>query len=311
MTVDINFDMQRRRHWIPSTSALLAFECAARHCNFSRAAAELNTSQSAISRHIAALESLLSVRLFERKHRRLELTAAGDHFYHAIVSGLDNIQSSAMALAKGGDEDELVITCTHEISHLFVMPRFDGLQQAIGAEVAVRIMTSDYDTVEVLSAPRADVMFTYDVSGVPAADRTVAFWESVIPVCSPGYAKANAEVLSQPVSAWGALTFLNLTKRNRGWATWEDWYAMTGTPDESPKFIDVENYVYLLEAAAAGRGIALGWLRVVDRYLESGALVRVADEPVEFDRAAHLVLTEHGRGREPARRCLEFFRGNA
>ena len=63
--------MHRRRYTVPSTSTLVAFESAARHCNFSRAAAELNTSQSAISLRVAHLKARLATRMFECEERRI------------------------------------------------------------------------------------------------------------------------------------------------------------------------------------------------------------------------------------------------
>ena len=309
--LDITSDMIRRRHWIPSSSALLAFECAARHRNFSRAASELNTSQSAISRHVGKLEGLLATRLFDRTTRKLELTSAGACFYHTVVSALDNIQSSAMAVANASNEDQLVITCTHEISHLFVLPRFDALQSELGKDAHIRIMASDYDTVDVLIDAGVDLVFTPNADRIAPADRAMVFRDAVVPVCSPAYAKEHARVLAQPVSHWGALTFLNLTKPNRGWATWEDWHARVGGLEHMPEQIGFENYVYLLEAATAGRGLALGWTGCIGRYLDTGALVTLDSHPVEFDRAQFAALTDQGRQRELARRCLEFFRESA
>ena len=92
--------MRWPRRQIPSTAALIAFESAARHCNFSRAAAELNTSQSAISRHISGLETQLSAQLFERRNKTVRLTDAGTQFYHAVVSGLETISTAAAAVAE-------------------------------------------------------------------------------------------------------------------------------------------------------------------------------------------------------------------
>jgi len=78
---DIKNDMIKNRYRVPSTSALQAFEAAARHCNFSRAAEELHTSQSAISRHIASLEARLDTSLFDRQRKkRLILTHIGPLF---------------------------------------------------------------------------------------------------------------------------------------------------------------------------------------------------------------------------------------
>ncbi len=299
--------MIERRNWIPSTSALLAFESAARHCNFSRAAEELNTSQSAISRHMAGLEARLNTRLFERHKRKLRLTEAGDHFYRAVVSGLETIRLAAMAVANSSGGDQLTIACSHEVSHLFLLPRFEALQRAIGAETPIRVMTYEYDALESMLEPRIDVIFTYQASGSEPQSRVVAFREAVMPLCSPVFAETHKAVLSRQVVDWADVPFLKLTKRNQGWATWDDWFGRVGAPRATPGYVGVENYVYLLEAAAAGRGLALGWRGMIERYLEAGSLVPAAERFVEFDRPFYAVLTRRGRDRPAARKCLSFF----
>lgn len=303
--------MKRLRHWIPSTSALLAFESAARYCNFSRAAEELNTSQSAISRHIAGLEELLSTRLFDRQGKRLKLTDSGTRLFHVVVSSLDNIQSGALAIARSPAHDQIVLTCSHEISHLFLMPRFEALQQAMGDGVRVRVMTYEYDTQDVVVDPNTDLLFTYGAHGAAPEHRAVALQEAVIPVCSPAYARAHRDVVRKSSAHWASLSLLDLTKHNRGWATWDEWFERAGRPARPPAFTGFENYVYLLEAAVMGRGIALGWRHLVDGFLKSGALVTLADNFLESDRALHVLLTEQGRERALARRCLSYFAGVA
>ena len=141
--------MNGKHHRVPSSSALQAFEAAARHCNFSRAAEELHTSQSAISRHVSSLESRLDTVLFNRQRRKqLALTAQGKQFYHAVVAGLDTIRNCMDSIAGTPLEDQLTIACTHEISHLFLLPRFDALQRALGARRTIRVMTYEYEAME-------------------------------------------------------------------------------------------------------------------------------------------------------------------
>ena len=86
----IIFDMSRR-YRLPSVSALTAFEAAARRASFSRAAEELATSQSAISRHVAELEARLGTKLFERRHNRLRLTSAGALYARAVATSLEDV----------------------------------------------------------------------------------------------------------------------------------------------------------------------------------------------------------------------------
>ncbi|MCP4877282.1 MAG: LysR family transcriptional regulator, partial [Gammaproteobacteria bacterium] len=265
--------MSKKRYRIPSTSALQAFESAASHCNFSRAAEQLHTSQSAISRHISNLEAAFNTRLFDRhQKKRLILTSQGEQLYRAVVSGLDNIQAAIDTISGTSTDDQLTIACTHEISHLYLLPRFDRLQQAVGKDKPIRIMTYEYDTMETSLDPRIDVVIQYDVSGVDPADRVRIVGEAVRPVASPAFIEQHQQVLAGDVSGWRALPFLDLSKYNYGWATWNDWFEATSNPGVAPKFEYFSNYVYLLEAAAAaaGKGLALGWQVLVERHLQTG-----------------------------------------
>lgn len=297
--------MKDSRYKIPSTSALLAFEAAARLNNFSRAADELHTSQSAISRHIAAIESRYNTRLFERRrHRQVLLNEQGEQLYRAVVSGLENIHAALKTISDSSPDDRLTIACTHENSHLYLLPRFDALQTALGRDRTIRVMTYEYDALEQVPDPRIDVVFQYDVSHVDASDRVEIVREAVKPVVSPAYYQQQRHILEQGVERWSGLPFLELSKRNYGWATWDDWFEQNGLPGFQAEYQYFNNYVYLLEAAAAGKGIALGWRGLIDRHLESGVLVDTGLEYMESDRAIHAVLTEFGRDKPLARMCL-------
>ena len=69
--------MQRLRDRLPPANSLVVYECAARHLSFTRAAEELRVTQAAVSRQVQLLEAHLGVRLFERRHRAIELTPQG------------------------------------------------------------------------------------------------------------------------------------------------------------------------------------------------------------------------------------------
>lgn len=287
-------------------SALAAFECAARHGSFSRAAAELGVSQPAISRHIAGLEDQLGTRLFERSRRGVSLTDSGRRFFEAVVTGLGIIRTASVDAAGGQHAEQVVIACSHDASQFLVLPRFQGLQDSLGENVRIRILTFQYDTRQLPLDPTADVILAWD-SNVSAESYVVIHGEAVTPLCSPRYAAAHAETLRQPVEAWGGLTFLDLLPPNLGWASWEDWFRVVGRPDTGPRFRGLDGYAYVLEAATAGRGIALGWRHFVERYLESGELVPITDEFVEFRSRFCGFLTERGRNRAVAQSCLSYF----
>jgi LysR family glycine cleavage system transcriptional activator len=298
--------MSKKRYRIPSSSALQAFEAAARHCNFSRAAEELHTSQSAISRHIANLEGRFNTLLFDRyQKRKLVLSQPGELLYRAVVSGLDNIQTAIDSISTAAQTDQLTLACTHEISHLYLLPRFEQLQQALGSDKPIRIMTYEYDTMETSLDPRIDIVIQYDISGVDPADRLRIVGEAVCPVASPGFIDEHRAVLEGDPGAWQGLAFLDLSKYNYGWATWQDWFAASGDPDIQPEYTYFGNYVYLLEAAAAGKGLALGWKGLIERHLQNGVLEPLVDNYVSFDRGIYAILTARGRGHPLAQQFME------
>jgi LysR family glycine cleavage system transcriptional activator len=298
--------MSIKRYRIPSSSALQAFEAAARHCNFSRAAEELHTSQSAISRHIANLEERFDTLLFDRyQKRRLLLSQQGEILYRAVVSGLDNIQAAIDSISATRPGDQLTLACTHEISHLYLLPRFEALQQALGSDKAIRVMTYEYDTMKTSLDPRIDIVIRYDIDGVDPADRRRIVAEAVRPVAAPAFLESHRSLLAGDPGGWRDLPFLELSKHNYGWATWQDWLAASGRRDLQPDYRYFGNYVYLLEAAAAGKGLALEWRGLVDRHLHNGVLVPVVEDYIGFDRGIFAILTARGRGHPLAQQFLK------
>ncbi len=283
-----------------------AFEAAARHCNFSRAAEELHTSQSAISRHVSSLESQLGSVLFNRQRKKkLLLTARGNQFYHAVVAGLDTIRNCMDSIAGTPVDDQLTIACTHEISHLFLLPRFDALQRALGARRTIRVMTYEYEAMERRPDPDIDIQLRYDVERAVAAEAALIVREAVVPVVAPAFYRQHRDCLERGVEDWRGLSFLELSRPNYGWATWNEWFARQGVPGFKPGFLYFNNYVYLLDAAAAGKGVALGWRGLIERHFEAGVLRGLNIPFTGFERGIHAVLTESGRRRPLAREGLD------
>jgi LysR family glycine cleavage system transcriptional activator len=312
---DINIDMTKsnyNNYRIPSSSALIAFECAARKLNFSLAAEELNTSQSAISRHIQSIESRFQTSLFDRnnrKHNRLSLTQAGEQYYRTVVSGLDALHNASQALSQVNETDQLMIACTHESTHLYLMPRYDALQAELGVDVQIQIITSEYEALESAPDSRIDLSLKFSSTEGQLESAVLISKEAIIPVCSPAYLRQNQALLSQSMANWSELCFLNLTKPSRAGSDWSDWGHMFDHYDLkefTPKFLPYYNYVYLLEAAAAGKGIGLGWRNLIERHLDDGMLITLTEEYVEFDKGLFGILSDKGRQNPLAIECLNF-----
>jgi len=295
---------------MPPTSALVAFECAARTGSFAAAAKELGMSQPAISRHIAHLEERNGTKLFDRSRTGVRLTEAGRRFHTGVAPALGMITKAASEIATASTGERVVIACSDPASHYVLRPRHSALRDALGERTQIQPVIFHRYSRNLPLDPVPDVVLDWEAT-IGVEDRVVLFREAVRPVCSPEYAAAHADILSGHVNDWGSLTLLEPGGAGGNWASWEDWFQIAGRPVPAPQFIGFDNYVYSLEAAVEGQGIALGWRNFVDRHLETGALVALGDGYVECDNHFCGALTEQGRVRPIARMCLSFLEQSA
>ena len=116
------------RKRLPSTQALRAFEAAARHESFTRAAQELSLSQGAICRQVASLETLVGVPLFQRARRGVRLTDAGERYSRLVRRQLDALERDTQAVMahQGGGVLELAVVPT--FATRWLLPRLAALR---------------------------------------------------------------------------------------------------------------------------------------------------------------------------------------
>src|SRR3977135_4292475 len=117
----------RNRNVIPSLDLLQGSEAAARHLSFTKAGEELFLTQSAVSRQIKDLEDQLGVPLFERRHRALLLTEAGQQVYASAAPLLATRRPPTERLrAQAGRRRPLSVTTTNSFAALWLIPRLAG-----------------------------------------------------------------------------------------------------------------------------------------------------------------------------------------
>lgn len=305
----------RGRSRVPRTATLIAFEAAARYGNISHGARSLGISQPSFSRQIAALERQLQVRLFDRSPAGVRLTEAGRRLYDATVAALGLLESAVEEVAHRSSSDAVMIACSHDISHLMIMPRHAALQAALGEAAQIRLQTFHRQLEELAPGGTADLVMSWRVSEATQEDRVLVMEEWVRPICAPAYAAAHSETIFGPTRDWGRLTLLELKQpnlgwsswSNLGWSSWRDWFGFMGQPESAPRYEDYDSYTQLLQAAAVGRGVALGWQYWIESYLEAGTLVPLGDGYVKFPGRFFASLTPQGRKNPLALKCLEFF----
>src|SRR5450432_2146058 len=126
---------------LPPLDLLRGFEAAARHLSFTRAAAELFLTQSAVSRQIQALEGFVGLPLFERRHKALALTEAGQAYYRSISQALGEIRESTRKLREARQGHVLTVTTTVSFAALWLVPRLSHFRKT-HPRVDVRIMAT-------------------------------------------------------------------------------------------------------------------------------------------------------------------------
>jgi LysR family glycine cleavage system transcriptional activator len=299
--------MVKRRYNLPSISALMAFEAVARRQGVARAAEELHTSQPAISRHIRNLELRHNAALFTRQGQGNVLTPEGRAFYAEVVVALDKLQEATSTLSRSSRE--VTVACSHAVAHLLLLPHYGTLRRSLAKHAELRMLTTEYGMIPAAIDTGADIVFEYSDTP-PDRDHVVVLEEEIKPVGTP-------DVIAQATAALNGSGpppgLLSLQRENYGWLGWRDWFAAHPEFSQWPSSEMHDNYVYLLEAAVTGNGLALGWKGFINTYLERGLLVELCVPWFSQDTRVYASLTRHGQRNPAAHACLKLLEnlGNA
>ncbi len=285
--------MNNRRWQLPPLDLLPAFEAAARHLSFTRAAEELFLTQSAVSRQMQALEESLACRLFERRTRALLLTEAGQVFYRVARQAMQEVQDAAETLRGATAARVVTLTTTPGFATLWLIPRLAGFT-ASRLEIDVRISAS-YRLVQ-LEQSGVDLAVRYAAVG-SMGDASPLFGEQVMPVCSPALAADPLRPLLEPADLRRHV-LLHLDDERAALFEWDLWLRAFGLPEFKPAgALHFGSYDQVIQAAAAGQGVALGRLPLVRRMLRDRQLAAPFDKAVASSRAYFLVRSPRSAGK--------------
>jgi DNA-binding transcriptional LysR family regulator len=187
--------MRNQRYDVPPLDPLLAFEAAARNLSFTKAAAELHLTQSAVSRQIQQLEDHLGSKLFERRARTLLLTENGQLFYRVTQDALEKLHDSARRLRGSTAPNTVVVATTPGFASLWLIPHLAGFTSG-HPHVDVRISATN-EMIDDLERAQVDVAVRYVPEGSVTGGRLL-FGETVFPVCSPALAADASNPLATP-----------------------------------------------------------------------------------------------------------------
>jgi LysR family transcriptional regulator, glycine cleavage system transcriptional activator len=272
---------------LPPTNALVTFEAVARHLSFTQAARELGVSQAATSRQVRLLEDDLGVALLTRASRRVRLTPSGQRLLEAVAIGFGHIASAADGLRRERPSRALTVATSLAFSAFWLMPRLPAFHAAYPA-LELRLSTSDSE--DDWYADDVDVAVVFGPRAAAGWQSEALFGDEVIAVCRPDYFGARG--LPQAVPALQEETLLQIESPHLSWISWPDWFARNAVPlGRDPRGPRFNNYSIAIQAALDGRGLALGWRRLIAPLLREGRLIQVTSGRVTPDHD-YVLLTQ-------------------
>ena len=247
---------------LPPLNSLRAFEAAARHESFSRAAAELSVTHGAVSKQVALLEDRLGQGLFRRSPGGVVLTAAGKVYQAEISDALDRIAAATTKVSRQGFPDVLDISAPPTFTIQWLVPRLSRFQ--IRYPLLETRLSTRRESVNV-ALRGADVLIRRGPETWKGVYSRLVLQEAITPVCHPRLSARLRQVPDLRQQVW-----LHAEARPSDWNEWLDAAGASGLiPKQLLRF---DHSALALEAAGDGMGVAMGPLSMIGGELRSGKL---------------------------------------
>jgi len=251
---------------LPSLHALRAFEAAARLGSMSLAAHELHVTHGAVSRQVRSLEEALGQPLFVRQGRGIQVTAAGRSLQESCQAAFGQLRESWSRLRREQAGAPLVLGCSGSVLARWVIPRLERLRHELPA-LTLHLAAQE----EPASLAGVDVALLLEAPPWPASWQVYDLApECIGPVLSPRHPEFE-RLCSLPASALCEEPLLYTASRPQAWPDWAR--AMGLAPESLQQAQALPHLYFLLEAAAAGLGVAIAPQPLVADDLASGRLL--------------------------------------
>ena len=266
---------------LPPLNSVRAFEAAARHLNFSRAAEELGVTQGAISKQVIALEDFIGARVFERRPGGLVLTDAGRSLRDSITPAFEMLAGAFNRYSRRAPRSNTCrISTLGSFAAQFLMCRLSAFEEAL-PHIELEILTSD----RLVDMGREEIDLTIrfgagEWDGLMAEPLVPG---DLVPVCAPRLLGDETQIDAEALLA--SERRIQVFSNNE-WRKWFD--AADMTPPGSGRIIVIEDFLVALKALSTGQGVALLPEILVRGDLEAGVLVQISPVTVRWDHTYHL-----------------------
>ena len=294
---------------LPPLNSLRAFEAAARHLSFARAAEELHVTPAAVSHHIKALEEDLGVKLFRRINRAVLLTAAGQACAAGLSDAFDRMAAALERLRAQESGGSLTVSTSPALAAKWLVPRLERFQ-ALCPDIDVRVSAAmrlvDFAREDV------DVAIRYGTGSYPGLLVELLLTNEVVPVCAPALLEGPCRLRAPEDIRHHTLLHDDTATSDGAYPNWAMWLRAAGLegidPSRGPRF-DYPGLV--LEAAAAGDGVALALSSVAAADIAAGRLVRPFAVAVPTPFAYYVVCPQATAGRPKVAAFRQWLRAEA
>ena len=265
---------------LPPLNNLKAFDAAARHESFTRAAEELCVTQGAVSQQVKALEAALGIKLFNRERQRLIITEAGRYYLTIVRDALDRIALGTERLLQRQNAGVLTISTSPDFAAKWLVHRLGNFAEAhsdIDLRVSATLHHVDFAREEV------DLAVRHGDGNWPGLDTVQLSAEQLFAICSPKLLSGRrlakpADILRFPL--------IHLDSR----ADWTKWLRVAGISDDNVRHGPVLNRASMvIDAAINGQGIALARTTLAAWDLLNGRLVRPFAEALRLSKTYWIV----------------------
>ena len=272
---------------LPPFAAVRAFEAAARHLSYTKAADELCLSPSAISHQVRSLEEYLDTKLFERCDNMMQLTLTGTAYAGKMTSLLDVFEVSTLDAADTANQS-LRVLCTPGFAARWLVPRLDRFSEpsAIRLRVSVGAPSTDFQ------ANDADVVIGWADDPVAGAEVLPLMQSGRYPVAAPSFVSEHR--IKTPADLANVTLMHDETMDQ-----WAEWFAAAGVePPNIPCGPEFPNCELATSGVEQGLGVSLAYDIMVRETVASGRLVRLF-EAVTLPFVIYSFVCQRSRASDP------------
>ena len=277
---------------LPPFKSIEAFVVAAESLSFTTTASSLHITVPAVSRRIQALEAELGVALFQRTHRSLELTQAGEGYFQKVAPAIETIRKATMSVRPNPRRNAVKIRVCPSFAANWLLPRlprFFTQHNSIQIEFDTSVQCVD------VGAGDIDVAICFGDGDWPGLEIEPLLDALIYPVCSADFPRRGSPIQApQDIAKY---PLLGLSQRSDLWSHWL--HAAKLPQLATMRFTNFDDCHLLYQAAASGLGIAIGLDALVQPYIDDHRLRCLFDLKVKQPKKFYIVCSPHNRQKLP------------